>query len=440
MSQEQATAIKNQTKITKHFSLGWNGETLTTDKGGQLWKISTCKRSGGKITSRATKCQKAESSNGVQMTQFSMQDMSNSKTLISTTGRATEKTIKEQHYKAIAVFDEQDESKPGEQAKKKKACPIKRGLEFFMWGYQRENQVLVVTGMDDRGVNYVNTETKAKGFTDRLRPWSEKFGIGYYYRDNDIKYHDESNLVNLEIDAAQKIKAADEAREQEKRERQAKIDAYIDKVVIPDNAVGLITGEFKEDRSDSQSDYFHHTSINTIYLAWTFKKRDDFREMRKAALNADDTKELHDCSKDWEHREKYTGGNGYYLGESKYSGWNIEKHPWYNNPDLKSIKEKLAIAMAEGRYFIPSDDKPKEQEAKANVEPVQAEGIEILDYSERSFAIFGNTKPYASILGRKGLKLKFNKWLTHPETNETCVGWIFPKTREDEVRKALGLA
>ncbi len=97
--------------------------------------------------------------------------------------------------------------------------------------------------------------------------------------------------------------------------------------------------------SDAMTDYFNSHSSRTVILAFTFSKRDNFNEMRKACLNCDipeirqfavkptvdqNGREKTEQNKGWwkpgdEHRENYAGGSGYYLGHSKYSGWIIRK-------------------------------------------------------------------------------------------------------------------
>lgn len=63
-------------------------------------------------------------------------------------------------------------------------------------------------------------------------------------------------------------------------------------------------------------------------------------------------------------------------------------------------------------------------------------GIEVLDYSERSFVIYGNTKPIKEKL--KTLGGKFNRYLK--ATNGFMfAGWIFPLTKKKEVLEELGL-
>lgn len=68
---------------------------------------------------------------------------------------------------------------------------------------------------------------------------------------------------------------------------------------------------------------------------------------------------------------------------------------------------------------------------KPTVEPISAEGIEIIDYSEKSFAVIGETKPIKEKL--KELGGSFNSRLT-------CgAGWIFSKTKLDIVTNTLSI-
>ena len=99
----------------------------------------------------------------------------------------------------------------------------------------------------------------------------------------------------------------------------------------------LILAVEHKDISDLQTDYFDYQTVRTIVLAFSKHKRNLFPEMRKAALNSDipEIRELATAPADWEHRENYSGGNGYYLAESKYSGWSIEKISLYNDEQLE---------------------------------------------------------------------------------------------------------
>lgn len=63
-------------------------------------------------------------------------------------------------------------------------------------------------------------------------------------------------------------------------------------------------------------------------------------------------------------------------------------------------------------------------------------GIEVVDYSERSFAVYGNTKPIKDQL--KELGGRFNMYLK-ATSGFTFAGWIFPTTKKEAVLSALGL-
>lgn len=61
--------------------------------------------------------------------------------------------------------------------------------------------------------------------------------------------------------------------------------------------------------------------------------------------------------------------------------------------------------------------------------------ILVENYSERSFAIFGDTKPMKDKLDQLGGK--FNRWLK--KEGQSTPGYIFSVTRLDTVKKALNL-
>lgn len=63
--------------------------------------------------------------------------------------------------------------------------------------------------------------------------------------------------------------------------------------------------------------------------------------------------------------------------------------------------------------------------------------IEIRNYSSKSFAVFGDTKPLKETL--RGLKGSFNPRLTHPETGEKTPGWIFSQRHYETVCDGLQL-
>ena len=59
--------------------------------------------------------------------------------------------------------------------------------------------------------------------------------------------------------------------------------------------------------------------------------------------------------------------------------------------------------------------------------------VEIVQYSEKAIAVFGDTKPYINEL--KELGGKFNPALTHE--NEKKAGWIYPKKVSEKLQELV---
>ena len=86
----------------------------------------------------------------------------------------------------------------------------------------------------------------------------------------------------------------------------------------------------------------------------------------------------------------------------------------------------------------PKQGEPSKEanEAKASESVVTPEGMEIVDYSEKAIAVFGETKAIKDEL--KKLGGKFNPALKH--NGEKRAGWIFSKKQAEKVRALLALA
>ena len=439
------------TRIYKGLN-GWTGETNTTDSG-EGWHITTSKGYSGKISSSAMQGQ--FSGRNFQCSPLTAKTLK----LGTITGSATEKTIREQHAKALILFDELVKDEP-------EAYIIKVGQKISFIGYEsNERPEIVIYNIKNGGFGptyeTINERTKELGNTDRINDINERFGIGHYYH-KDLFFEDLNELNNLVIEAKQAEAAANQAASIKANanaiERAAKIEEGKKIVSIPSGSVSVIVAELMQDDSDSMTDYFNSHSTKTIYLAFSSNKRDSFTEMRKACLNCDideilkfsiapeennngETKEEYrekmqkyykegqDPSKDWhpkdESREKYSGGSGYNLGAGSYtSGWRISKESYIN---LEKCDD-LYIAATEGRYFCNNAPEPTET---ANFEAVEVKAgeIQIIDYSERAIAVIGDTKPIKEQL--KAIGGKFNFRLS-------CgAGWIFSKKQLPEVEKLL---
>lgn len=80
-----------------------------------------------------------------------------------------------------------------------------------------------------------------------------------------------------------------------------------------------------------------------------------------------------------------------------------------------------------------SSVKPEKVEEAKEVEAVTVEGLEIVDYSGKAIAVFGDTKAIKEQL--KGLGGRFNHSLNYD--GEKRAGWIFSKKQADKVKELI---
>jgi hypothetical protein len=252
----------------------------------------------------------------------------------------------------------------------------------------------------------INTGTKDMDRTDIINPLSKKFGIGRYYDDVNPEFMDAFEVAILLQEAQQKAKMqADEAEKERIRVEEVKKAGHKRFAeIFPEDAQAVIVARLKQDESEMQTDYFASSTKRTVILGFSKHKRDIFSEMRKHAEHFEEAAYLSEFNKDYEHREKYSMGAGYYLGESKYHGWIIEKVPVYDR--LQTIEEFSYIAGNEDNIRINKSNgtppvTPKVDD-KAN--------CTMVEYSAKAVAIFGNTKPIKDEL--KAMGGRFNNRLT----------------------------
>lgn len=301
-------------------------------------------------------------------------------------------------------------------------------------GYSYDKYVVYEIAKNQWGITYklINLRTKEFGTSDLIRPLSEKFGIGHYYDDKNPQFLDAFEVAVLRQEAQAKADSDAKAEQQEKqrREQVAAIGRERLKGIIPAGAQAVIIACEREDNSDPYTDYYSASTVRRVILGFSTHTKNNFQEMRSHAGNFGETACLTGKNEEYEHRENYTGGHGYYLGESKYHGWIIEKERIYDREhfieryaytagDEANIRIKVALQTAE---------------AAKTVEPVTG-NYTIVDYSEKSVAIFGDTKAIKEQLAALGGH--FNKYLTL--NGKKCAGWIFQKSKEDALRQLVNL-
>jgi hypothetical protein len=231
----------------------------------------------------------------------------------------------------------------------------------FFNGYGHSRQPWVIIKVLESGRSYkavsFDDETPVVRHVDFIR--KEKFGIGFYLGTKaDFEAWELTNgvdvaLVQKRVEEAEANEAKRRQEEKEKAEIQAKNEQLGRewlKANRPDGAKRAIIASLRQDESDMQTDYFNYSTKKTILLGWSFKEREDFNEMRNAieSCTLQDVKYILEDKAGYEHRENYTGGSGYYLGKSKYSGWVVKKasvdiEGWCWNPENIALGESKAV-------------------------------------------------------------------------------------------------
>ena len=302
-------------------------------------------------------------------------------------------------------------------------------------GYSYDSYVVYEVTRDKWGITYhlVNLRTHEFHTSDLIRPLSEKFGIGIYYDDANPKFLDPLETAALLTKAKEKKAEAErkvkEAREE--YERIAKIGAERLRPLIPTDAKAAIIGTLRVSECDSYTDYYDYSIVRTVILGFSKHTRNLFSEMRKHAANFEGTAYLAEYNADYEHRENYSMGDGMYLGRNKYSGWTVEKEPIY---DLEKFIERYAhTAGDEANLCMKAPQRENEAQQPTATADLSALSLEIVEYSEKAIAVFGDTKPIKDVL--KNLNGLFRANLTYK--GERRAGWIYSKKQELKVREAL---
>jgi hypothetical protein len=305
-----------------------------------------------------------------------------------------------------------------------------------MNGYEYDRYVVYDIQSTKWGLSYrlINLRTHEFGQCELIRPLSKKYGIGYYYDDSNLQFMDAFEVMILQNGAEQIAgeKRKGQKAEQELGEQLQAIGRERLKTLIPENAKAVIIAELHENESDSMTDYYGYRTQRTVILGFSSHTKDLFSEMRKHASNFEKTTYLATENKEYEHREKYSMGAGYYLGESKYHGWIIEKYPIYTRE--KTFEDFAYTAGCPDGIHLGN----KQADEQPTAEQVNTGNLsfEIVDYSEKAIALFGDTKEIKDLL--KAMGGKFNPRLSHKGKKQA--GWIFQKSKREELQNIINLS
>lgn len=292
---------------------------------------------------------------------------------------------------------------------------------------------------------------------ETVRPISKKFGIGFYYDESGELVPDE--IIEMSIERAknyeklkEEVKYRKEQEEKQLAEQLKKEYSYLTqiegydhktcgdnirkelKVKFPrtkfsvryssfsggeDYTISWTDGPTEEEVSDITDKYQdHHSDYSGDYWDYTpsvFNKL--FGGVKYVSTNRTISEEAKALVK--EEYKDLTRDNMY--------DYNFKEQ------DEKAIETaRLFTATVEDVIYAICYHRSFEIKATPSIEPVtKVEGtdVEIIDYSEKAFAVVGNTKEIKDNLKRLGGR--FNAKLS-------CgAGWIFSKTKLDEVKEFL---
>ena len=301
-------------------------------------------------------------------------------------------------------------------------------------GYSYDSYVVYEVSRSQWGITYhlINLRTHEFHTSDLIRPLSEKFGIGMYYDDANPQFLDPLETAALLTKAREK-KTEDDRKAEEERQRNehtAKIGAERLRPLIPSDAKAAIIGELRVSECDSYTDYYDYRIERTVILGFSTHTRNLFSEMRKYAANFEGTAYLAGNDKEYEHRENYSMGDGMYLGRNKYSGWTISKERIY---DLEKFIERYAHTAGNEANICLKAPQGETEAQPATSADLSTLNLEIVEYSEKAIAVFGDTKPIKDVL--KGLNGLFRVNLSY--NGERRAGWIYSRKQEQKVRETL---
>ena len=206
-------------------------------------------------------------------------------------------------------------------------------------GYDYKKFVIVDEEVGDMGQPCLaldlSMHSEAASSRDRA-----KGGVGIGSFDVTSEVMNDDDLQELRLQYAHKRQNEHKERHamEEEKNRLTEIGKAIFEAAKPAGAEAVIIARLMKDNSDPMSDYHASSAEQTVILAWSFNKRENFDEMRKAGQTFEPTKEF--CEgfnlKKYEHRDNYTGGNGYWIGSYRHSGWQLKKVPFseYSLPGL----------------------------------------------------------------------------------------------------------
>lgn len=382
---------------------GWEGMTKVKVNG-KNWILSTMKRYNGTISTNCHAVQD-EGNGNYSFMLFSGDESEDFYLNVLPKGtRATEKVIKEAHFKSLALFDAKNEA--GELPKAENEYKIEVGQIIFTdhpMGNMSESRRAIYKIEDSnfgRDYHAVLLDGSRTETSRHIRNYKKKFGIGTYF--NEGERIDQAQIDALLISATENMK-----QEAAKEEAQS----IIDKAQAEKKANYL--SQFKRaDRRETTNIIKRH-----ILKTWPTVQK---VEIKTDAFSGGDSMDVkYFAPAEIDDLETFVKSFQY----GHFNGM----EDLYEYSDSEEIILEGHILQT---YKYVSAAWQEATEAP-NFEAVEVKTgtVQIIDYSEKAIAVIGDTKPIKDKL--KALGGSFNFRLT-------CgAGWIFPKTKLTELQTAL---
>jgi hypothetical protein len=459
------TIKESKTKVYKHFSIGWTGETITTVNG-QTYEISTSKRRGGLISSSARKVE-AAGEGGTKIISFSpFQDKAIQLGQIK--ARTTEKAVRELHFKSIAIFDEK--VKDGEIQPIEKRDPQKFDI-IFLDGYGKSkgsaenSHVIYEIENKGFGISYktVEIDTLKLSIQDHVKPYAEKFGIGMYWEEGFKFKGSEEALNNMILDSFEAKKIREAKQEEEAKTKREDEKQACEQLIKEYKHLTPIREEYsdKEAKSNLVADLKHNfpkvkfsvrkRGYNSYVADWI--NGPTVSEVEKITNNYqshsfDETGDYLDYNPD-NFNKTFGGFKFLFVGRELSEEIEALRDEFNERFDFDSHGNKDYFYKFMQKQTIPQDAKIKSIERKEdfcgsmedayfltfeeqeNPEAVEIGEVQIIEYSEKAIAVIGETKPIKDLLKKLGGRFNFRL--------KCGAGWIFPISRAEEVKEALSL-
>ena len=361
----------------------------------------------------------------------------------------------------------------GELEPMAKAPRLERGHKIYAYGYAMSCQLFAVVNPDTCEMVEVGKTGDVDEYSlDRyfsptsrydsyIMPVSKKFGIGFYYAENEPLFSEE--VIEESLKRAELVykmrdereKAAEEKSRKNKAELFRKYDFLTpgtDYKTASGNLRTLLKREFPGVKFSVRKD----GSGDTVNITWTDGPTRKMVDEIAGQFEGRRFNGMEDCEEivTSDFTDLF-GSLGYIFTEREYSeevmerekAKVIEDYPLLADGkehhrdevlgDGKGIKASEAgidywfniLSVARHRLWnIDLTERPTKAQTD---ESVKSSGLTVIDYSEKAVAVIGDTKAVKDRLKEMGGR--FNAKLS-------CgPGWIFSKSKKDEIATAFGL-